>query len=141
MINWNLGKLERLFSNQRHFSPFSTLYLNFRTLPIREALKLPIYVYGPVEFVCLRGKIKFEVNRITSGMVKLGRHRDDYTLSQKSKICLLKNESTICFRGVCSIGENFLIRVVEKGRLVFNGLTWIGSSVSFFALIRLRLAT
>ena len=132
MLNFFLGKVERFFSYCRFFNPFATLYLNFRTLRFAEAIRLPIFVYGRVEMVCLRGKIIIDSAKIRSGMIKLGKHRDDYTLGKKSKICLLYNDSTIKFKGMCSIGDNFLLRVVDDGILKFGDHVWIGSSVSIF---------
>lgn len=123
--------MERFFSYSRFFNPFATLYLNFRTVRFRDAIRLPIFVYGRVDFVCLRGRILIE-SPICSGMIKLGRHRDDYTLGKVSKLCLLFNESTIVFKGKCSIGDNFLLRVVDKGILTFGEYVWLGSSVSVF---------
>lgn len=83
-----------------------------------------------MEFSCLRGQIEFKDVKPVSGLVKLGRHRDDYMLRSKSIINLATPQSVIVFHGRCSIGDNFLIRVYG-GRLDIGDMVWIGSNVSF----------
>lgn len=139
MINKIFGKIERLFSYQRHLNLFATLYLNLRTLPFRQAIKFPVYVYGSVEFSCLRGKILFQDVKLVPGLIKLGRHRDDYMLHSRSIIHLATVNSRIVFRGRCSIGDNFLIRVYD-GCLNIGDKVWIGSNVSFICFNKIHIA-
>ena len=34
-----------------------SLFFNFKLLPIKQAIKLPIYIYGPIKFYWLCGKL------------------------------------------------------------------------------------
>lgn len=50
ILNYTLERIEGVFSLPR-FRIFKTLYVNFRSLPFRQAVKLPIYVYGRVRII------------------------------------------------------------------------------------------
>ena len=57
-INRVFGLIERKLTS-RWFNPFATLYVNFRTMPFKQACHLPIYVYGKAKFYNLKGKVDF----------------------------------------------------------------------------------
>ena len=57
LVNGILWRMEKFFSRTR-IRWFKTLYINFRTLPFSQAIRLPIWIYGPVKLYCLSGKIK-----------------------------------------------------------------------------------
>jgi acetyltransferase-like isoleucine patch superfamily enzyme len=122
------NRIETLCAKRR-VNWFATLYLNFRTLPPRIAYKLPIYVYGSVTFVRLAGSIRFEECDVRRGMVKLGRHRDDYSNSMKAKIRIDK-KSVIVFKGLCSIARGYVFRVTDGGTLEFGHKVWLGESIA-----------
>lgn len=48
-----------------------TIYFNFHYLPFCQAIKLPILLYKP-KFVCLKGKVIIDSDRISFGMIQLG---------------------------------------------------------------------
>lgn len=56
LINRVFSYLESRSSNTC-ISLFKTLYVNFRTLPFKQAIKFPIYIYGRVKFYSLEGDI------------------------------------------------------------------------------------
>ena len=47
-----------------------SLFFNFKLLPIKQAIKLPIYIYGPIKFYWLCGKIELRSEKIFSGMIQ-----------------------------------------------------------------------
>jgi acetyltransferase-like isoleucine patch superfamily enzyme len=51
---FNRWELVRINSRLRLFK---TLYLNLRTLPIKQALRIPVLVYGKTSLISLKGKI------------------------------------------------------------------------------------
>ena len=59
--------------NQPWIRFIKTIYLNFKLLPWNIAVKLPIYLYGPVNLYWLKGKIeiKSKENKGTTVIVKL----------------------------------------------------------------------
>lgn len=79
-------------------SPFSTIWFNFRHLPLKQAIKLPIILNHPVLYgngkYVIEGKARF-------GMIKLG-----ISIARifKDKGIVIENYGTIIFRGKCTIG-------------------------------------
>lgn len=49
----------------------ATIYLNFRVLPLRQAVRLPIYCYGKIAFHELRGHVVL-TSAVVPGMIKIG---------------------------------------------------------------------
>ena len=73
MIRKILSKIETIV-NDNWLNPLLTIYINFCCLPLRQAIKLPIFVYGrPKLFVangkiilptmCKTGMVKFNISR------------------------------------------------------------------------------
>lgn len=51
-----------------------TAYINFRLLPVSEAIKFPIYIYRGVKlYKYAKGKIIFNTP-LTPGILKIGKH-------------------------------------------------------------------
>ncbi len=123
-----LGSLEARLSQPR-LSIWRTIYFNFRTLPFKQALKLPIYIYGKVRFFMLNGSIIIDSTRISSGMIKIGINGDSFSLFDHSGyLQLADTNSRIVFKGRCRIALNTKIRVVQ-GVLTFGNNSRIGSDV------------
>ena len=49
-----------------------TLYVNFRTLPLRSAIKLPVLIFPRTRIKSLRGRVIID-GKIVHGMIKIGR--------------------------------------------------------------------
>lgn len=78
-----------------------TIVFNFKMLPFKTALKLPVVFYGKTEFRSLTGKIVF-TGPIHTGMVRVGSHKD-YVFSN-----VQKNVWTI--KGTVVLGGQVLFR-------------------------------
>lgn len=128
-INRVFGYLERKIYS-RWFNPFATIYLNFRTLSLKQAIKFPIFVYGRVKFYSLSGNIIINGN-INTGMIKLGRHDDIYDHSPYGIISLSKN-AKIIFNGYCSIAAGYIWRIHDKGQLSIGEFSGFGNSCKIF---------
>lgn len=125
VINRLFGLIERKLT-ARWFNPFATLYLNFRTMPLRVAYRLPIYVYGRVKYYNLNGSIEFNCE-VRRGMVKMGRHDDNYTLSPFGELYIDKS-SKIIFSGYCSVSAGYIWKVWTGGILHIGNMNSFGSS-------------
>ncbi len=68
------GSLEARI-NQPRLSILRTIYFNFRTLPFKQAIKLPIFIYGRVRLFGLNGEVIFENTYIKNGY---GKNRQKY---------------------------------------------------------------
>jgi len=107
-IRYGFGRLERLlFGNW--FNPFATLWLNLRSFPIRQALKLPVWCYGRPRFYGLSGKMRIE-GKVFSGMIRFNqvKYGAPSNMSVQSEIF---NQGLIIFRGQGLIGTGTKIVV------------------------------
>lgn len=77
------GSLEARI-NQPRLSILRTIYFNFRTLPFKQAIKLPIFIYGRVRLFGLNGEVIFENTYIKTGMVKIGKNTESFSLFDHS---------------------------------------------------------
>lgn len=128
LINRILASLEARL-NQPWLSIWRTIYFNFRILPFKEAIKLPVFIYGHVHLFGLNGKIKFENTPIKRGMVKIGYNADSFGLSDHSGFIQLSSKlATLVFEGPASISVNTKIRVCA-GELRFGKYVYIGEGV------------
>lgn len=94
-----------------------SIYFNFRYLPIKQAIKLPILLYKP-HFLCCKGKIIIDSPSIKTGMICLGRFC--VALYPNNGFTFENHGGCIIFKGRCSIGNNSVISVGHKGKIVFG---------------------
>ena len=66
-----LGKMEQLFATN-WFNLFATLWINFRSLPFSQAIRLPIWCYGRPRFLGLSGGMIIE-GKVSCGMISINR--------------------------------------------------------------------
>lgn len=99
--------------SQPQLNLVKTLYFNFRLLPFHIAIKLPIYIYGPVKFYWLKGKIEIHYPNIYSGMIKLGRNNEFFNGVDKSAFINIGIGGKLIFEGPCAISNNYKIRIAE----------------------------
>lgn len=71
MIKRLAHKVFRVLRNLYRLNWFATLYVNFRLLPISQAIKLPIFCYGRFKYHCLSGRFLID-GPVHNGMIQLG---------------------------------------------------------------------
>lgn len=117
--------------SQPQLNLVKTLYFNFRLLPFHIAIKLPIYIYGPVKFYWLKGKIEIHYPNIYSGMIKLGRNNEFFNGVDKSAFINIGIGGKLIFEGPCAISNNYKIRIAENATLTLGCYTFFGSAIKF----------
>ena len=120
-----------LFKNW--FNPLMTLYINFRSFPIKQAFKLPVFVYGWPQFFSLYGKMEC-VGMCKTGMITLNR-----TLygapSHPGLNTAMNNWGKIIFHGPCLIHTGNKINTSREGILELGANTKIMHYVNITAHI------
>ena len=91
-----------------------SIYVNFRLLPFKEALKLPIIVSRKTKLSCLNGKVILHKNR--TGIVRIG-FGNVRLVDFAYERTILHIEGTIEFKGKCKIGKASKIEVGKNGYL------------------------
>ena len=114
-----------------------TVYLNFKMLPFKQAVRLPIFVYGRMIFRKMEGNILIK-NKIKTGMIKIGK-RNCYvetTLPQSIwTIC-----GTIVFNGPIDFLQGSYVLVAGKALLEFGTRSTIcGSNVRIMCFEKIQI--
>lgn len=94
-----------------------TIYVNIRLLPIPQAIKLPIFVYG--RFLLREAEGKVIINGdVSTGMIKIGRH-DRYPETHCPQSIWVIN-GDLEFNGNMSFFQGSYIMVAHHAKLVFG---------------------
>ncbi len=116
---YGLGRLEYLISIN-WFNPFLTLWVNLRSFPFRQAIKMPFWVYGRPRFYSLSGRMKI-TGRVKSGQIQFNKARPGAP-SLMSCQSELYNLGQIVFEGTnITIGCGVKIFVERKALLALGG--------------------
>ena len=106
-----------IFFSENWINPFLTFYINFKFLPFRQAVKLPIWIYGKTKFLLLSGKFIIEAPTVSRGMITIGKTQHNPCASGGGTEIL--NVGTVIFKGKTIIGCGCRI-VVFGGKLIFG---------------------
>lgn len=114
MVRNKLGQIyvsifERMLTNNKWFNPWLTFYLNIRCVPLRQAFKFPVFVYGWPKLFSTFGHLRFP-EKCYPGMVHFNE-----TIPGGPQ-CEVGNSEmdlwgTLIFRGKCTIGTSNKINV------------------------------
>lgn len=108
VARYGLSMLERMFFCN-WFNPLATLWLNLRSFPINQAIRLPIWCYGRPRFYGLSGCMQID-GKVKSGMIRFNqvKYGAPSNMSVQSEI---SNQGLIIFRGQGLIGTGSKIVV------------------------------
>lgn len=93
-----------------------SLWFNFKYLPFRQAVHLPILLYKPT-FLKLSGFVVVESEEISFGMIRLGMFTS--AVYPNSGITI-RNEGCLLFKGKCHIGNDTYLISGKQGKIVFG---------------------
>lgn len=100
------------------------LLINFRFLPFRQAIKLPIDVYGKLRILSYKGSIRIESDNVRPGMIKLGSQGRDMF---PTDAVIMDVRGTLVFKGPFYIGCGSTLRVEEGATLTIGAKSRIGA--------------
>lgn len=126
-INKIFTQIERILSRPK-INIVKTIYFNFRTMPFKVAVKLPIYLYGKVQIGSLSGRVLFQNCEVKRGMVTLGRCVDMFYPKGNSLI-VIGEGGKLVFEGTCFFNTRYTIRITRQAKLVLGNNVRIGSNV------------
>ena len=114
---------EKVLTNSKWFNPFATLYLNLRCVPLKQALKFPVFVFGRPRLYSTFGHIRFP-DGCKTGMVRFNVSISDGPQCEVGN-SELNLWGTLIFRGKCTIGTSNKICIGMKGVLDMGNMTKI----------------
>jgi acetyltransferase-like isoleucine patch superfamily enzyme len=113
-----------------------TLRINLKMFPFKEALRLPIFIYGPIKFANLNGKIIIN-GHLSRGMIKIG--STDENIIHTNEPVRLFLSGTLIFNGPCRFSRGVQLLVWDKAVLEFGGNCWIGSFTKIVSFRRIEI--
>lgn len=119
--HYGLGALETLLA-RNWLNPLYTLWLNLRSFPFRQAVRLPVLVYGHPRLYCLSGDMRI-VGSVSFGMIKFNQTRSGAP-NLASVQSELNNRGHIVFHGKGYIGTGTKI-VVSAGKTLELGNSFL----------------
>jgi acetyltransferase-like isoleucine patch superfamily enzyme len=115
--------MHRYFAYILSFLP--SLIFCLRVLPLKQAIKVPIFIHK-LKYFYSAGKISIACENIQFGMIKLGFHL--VPLYRDTGV-LIQNNGTLVFRGRCVIGSGSSLSIGDSGILILG--TNFGASSDF----------
>lgn len=109
-------KMNYLKSKRFWIALIPSILFDFRYLPFKQAIKLPVWVYK-MRLLSQRGIISIESDRIYSGMIQLGFPR---CATYPNNGITWRNRGKVVFKGSCKIGNDCYVIVGKQGILTFG---------------------
>lgn len=101
------------------FNPFATVYVNFRSFPISQAIKLPVYIYGRPKLYSLFGTMEIVGCKVKHGMITINKVQGGCP-SNTSVQSNIHNDGKMIFRGKAIIGTGTKILTLGNGIISFG---------------------
>jgi len=115
---------------------FKTIYFNFKYLPFKQAVRMPIMVSRKVYLKKISGKIIIDCP-IKTGIIQIG-YGDVGIFDEKNSRSIWEVSGTVIFRGKCSIGHGSKITVGKIGKLEFGENFFITAESSIVAFKEIK---
>ena len=120
--------------NYSKLNIIKTLWFNFRTMPFKVALKLPVFIYGKLDTYVLKGEVVFQDCEVKRGMVKMGQNKEFLGTVKGASLIVLYPNSKLIFTGNSEFSSNYLLRTGEGAELKIGKDTFFGSSVKLVCI-------
>ena len=114
-----------------------SIIFNFKYLPFKKAIKLPILVYK-MKLLSWKGTVEIESENLHTGMIKLGFQQ---SLVFPNDGITWKNEGRVVFKGKCAIGNDCYIVVGKQGTLTFGHGFKVNAGLKLTAMCSISFGT
>ncbi|MDE1192042.1 MAG: acyltransferase [Arachidicoccus sp.] len=108
---------------------FKTFYFNFKYLPLKQAVKLPIFISRKVYLKNSSGKIIIDAIAIRTGLIQFGYGEVGIFDNKKSR-SIWDVSGIVIFKGICRIGHGSKISVGKNGKLTLGNNFVISAETS-----------
>ncbi len=109
-----VGIIKKIFKNI-HFLNHKTIYLNFKYLPIKQAIYLPLFVSYKVKLRKVKGEVIIKCS-VKPGLIKLGLSEIGLYDKKHNRV-VWENGGTITFNGAAIFKYGSVLVVGPKGKL------------------------
>lgn len=129
-INRNKKLIMKVFSKIAYYFNLllavnipATLRINFKLLRWRDAIKLPIIIFGKIKITSLSGKVTFNIP-IKKGLVKIGVKKEMVTTT--FGVAQLHLAGTLVVNGRFEIATDVRLIIQDEGTFIVGQNTYIG---------------
>ena len=113
-----------------------TIWYNFKLLPWKQAVKLPLFIYGRVAFRKTNGKLVIEAKAVP-GMIRIGK-KDRYVMTAKP-YSIWTIEGVITFHSDFRFYGGSYVFCAKNAELSFMGGGFCGSNTKIICFDRITL--
>lgn len=131
LFNKIFGKLEHIFF-QPWLNPFATFYVNFRLCRFKDAIKMPIYIYGKACFENLKGNVLFDC-AVKSGLVTFGRDLGHFSASLGKTYLFLEENTILTFKGNSAFALYTSLRLSKGCQVIIGKNVVFGDGVKIMS--------
>lgn len=121
----------------RNLNPFKTIYFNLKMFPLRQALKLPVFIGYHTKFVSLKGNLQIE-GPLKMGMIRFGfgdvgvvDKKYCRTLIELNGTILFKNRASLGYGSKISVGNAAILKIGDRFNISANSTVICFESVTF----------
>lgn len=113
-----MHKLKKFLRLLWYYLPWlhKSIYFNFHYLPFRQAVLLPILLKKP-HFICLKGKVIIEAEKITPGMIQLGKLVNTCNPNNGMSFDI---DGTLIFKGSALFANDSYIMIRNNGTVTLG---------------------
>ena len=116
---------KKIYNKLKGVNILKTIYINFAYLPLKVAIKLPIFIYSNtlINNVLGGGKINIEANALRTGILSIGTPVLGFQSKKETTVFRIKGVLNI--NGKFTIGKGCAIEVCKNGILTVGENTMI----------------
>lgn len=122
----NYSKIIDFVSELAQVNWSKTIYINFRMLSLRDAIKFPIIIWGKCRLALKGGKIVFDVP-VRRALLKIGYRYETFYSKEPSQV---KIHGVFTLKGEVWFGSSTQILVEPKATLTMGQLSSMGTHAS-----------
>lgn len=125
-----MKKIRNFICDQK-INVFKTIFFNFKSLPFKQAIKFPIFIYSDTKLISI-GKIHIESDGIHKGMIRIGKR--NFFAGFKTQFI---NSGEIHFQGKCLIESGTCIN--NCGKIIFGKESRFGERCNILIVNKLTI--
>lgn len=134
----NKSKRFRWWLENYKFNPFTTIYYNFKLLPFKQAIHLPI-LFDDVRFHKSSAEWIIDSDNIHFGMIRIGiLYNCHYWINKKTHLEMRKG-GRIVFHGTCSIAKGAHIELEPNGLIEIENKVNINAGLNLYSFYKVRI--
>lgn len=139
MLKYIYRRLKNSWRKFRFFSSINwikTLYFNFKMLPFHDAIKFPVFFFGPVKFTSLKGKVVIN-SPLRSNIISFGFNLE--MIRTRIGNAEVRIDGTLIVNGRFFTSNDYKIIILNNATLEIGESSHFGSRTTVVATYKIKL--